>query len=96
VHPGVCEAQTGDAGAGIGDDRGGQVGEGSGAVDRVVAEALDAEQASVGGEADLPQRGQIGQPFADPEVAGVVDGGFGAQCAAFRRVAPDDCSSGAP
>jgi hypothetical protein len=45
---------------------------------------------------DLPQRGQIGQPFADPEVAGVVDGGFGAQCAAFRRVAPDDCSSGAP
>jgi hypothetical protein len=29
VHPGVCEAQTGDAGAGIGDDRGGQFGEGS-------------------------------------------------------------------
>jgi hypothetical protein len=39
---------------------------------------LDAQQAPVGGGADLPQRGQIGQPFADPEVAGVVDGGFGA------------------
>jgi len=28
--------------------------------------------------ADLPQGGQIKQPFPDPEVPGVVDGGFGA------------------
>ncbi len=52
--------------------------QGVGAGDRVVAELLDAQQASVGGVADLPQRGQIGQSFPDPEIAGVVDGGFGA------------------
>jgi hypothetical protein len=78
VHPGVSETQPGDAGTDIGDDRRGQLGERLGAVDRVVAEALDAEQAPVGGEADLPQRGQIGQPFRQPEVAGVVDRGLGA------------------
>jgi len=39
---------------------------------------LDAQQAPVGVGADLPQRGQIGQPFADPEVGGVVDRGLGA------------------
>jgi len=38
---------------------------------------LDVEQTSVGGEADLPQRGQVGQPSADGEVVGVVDGGLG-------------------
>src|SRR6478609_2286938 len=42
-----------------------------------MAESLDVQQTSVGVEADLPQRGQIGQPFPDPEIAGVVDGGFG-------------------
>jgi len=42
-----------------------------------MAESLDVEQTSVGGKADLPQRGQVGQPFPDPEVAGVVDGGLG-------------------
>jgi hypothetical protein len=46
---------------------------------RIVAESLDAQEASVGGEADLPQGGQVGQPFPDPEVAGVVDRGLGAQ-----------------
>ena len=30
-----------------------------GSGDRVVVESLDAEQATVGGKADLPQRGQI-------------------------------------
>src|SRR5215203_5978342 len=70
VHAGVAEAQPGDAGAGLGDDRRGQIGERSGAADRVVAEALDAEQAPVGGEADLPQRGQVAQPFRQPEIAG--------------------------
>jgi hypothetical protein len=57
---------------------------------------LDAQQASVGGEADLPQGGQVGQSFPDFEVAGVVDGGLGVQrfsvfvvlldCAARRSV----------
>jgi len=51
--------------------------QGVGAGDRVVAESLDVQQTSVGAEADLPQRGQIGQPFPDLEVAGVVDGGLG-------------------
>jgi len=96
MHPGIAETQPGDAGAGIGDDRRGQVGEGVSTADRVVAEALDAEQAPVGGEAELPQCGQVGQPFGEPEIAGVVDRGLGAQGPAFRRVAPDDRSSGAP
>jgi hypothetical protein len=47
-------------------------------VDGIVAEVLDAEQAPVGGEADLPQGRQVGQPFREPEVAGVVDRGLGA------------------
>ena len=72
------EPQPGDAGAGGGGERRGDGGEGVGAGDRVVAESLDAQQASVGGVADLPQCGQIGQPFPDPEIAGVVDGGLGA------------------
>jgi hypothetical protein len=55
VHTNVAEAQSGDAGAGVGDDRGGELGEGLGAADRVVADGLDAEQAPVGGKADLPQ-----------------------------------------
>jgi len=96
VHAGVAEAQPGDAGAGVGEDRCGEIGERVGTVDGVVAEALDAEQAPVGGEADLPQGGQVRQPFGQPEVAGVVDRGLGAQRPAFRRVAPDDRSSGAP
>ena len=44
-----------------------------------MAEGLDAQQAPVGGEAELPQGGQVGQPFGQPEVAGVVDRGLGAQ-----------------
>ena len=47
------------------------------------------KQTPVGGGADLPQRGQIGQPFPDPEIAGVVDGGFGAQCSPFLVVLLD-------
>jgi hypothetical protein len=50
--------------------------------DRVVAESLDAEQAPVGGKADLPQRGQVSQPFTNSEIAGVVDGGLGPSCPA--------------
>jgi hypothetical protein len=43
VHPGVAEAQARDAGAGVGDQRCGEVGERLGAADRVVADALDAQ-----------------------------------------------------
>jgi hypothetical protein len=73
----VGQAQPGHAGPGFGDDRVGDLGQGGGSGDGVVAEFLGAEQAPVGGEADLPQRGQVGQPLADPEVAGLIDGGFG-------------------
>ena len=90
------EPQPGDADAAGGGQGAGDRGQGVGSGDRVVAESLDAQQASVGGEADLPQRGQMGQPFTDLEVAGVVDRGLGPECFPFRRVAPDDCSSGAP
>jgi len=38
---------------------------------------LNAKQATVGREADLPQGGQINQTFPDAEVMRVVDGGFG-------------------
>jgi hypothetical protein len=37
---------------------------------------LDVEQTSVGREADRPQRGQVVQPFAEGEVARVVDRRF--------------------
>jgi len=80
VDSGVAEAQAGDAGSGGGDGGGGEIGEGFRAADRVVADGLDAEQAPVGGKAELPQGGQAGQPFGDVEVAGVVDRGFGSQC----------------
>jgi hypothetical protein len=81
---------------GRGDDRIGDRGECFGAIGGIVAESLDAQQASVGREADLPQGGQVGQPFADDEVVRVVDGGLGPErfpflvvlldCAARRSV----------
>ena len=74
----VGEPQPGDAGAGGGGAGAGDRGQGVGSGDRVVTELLDAQQAPVGGVADLPQRGQIGQSFPDPEIAGVIDGGLGA------------------
>jgi len=64
-------------------DRVGDLVQGDGAGDRVVVESLDAQQASIGGEADLPQLGQVSQPLADPEVPGVVDGGLGTQRSPF-------------
>ena len=57
----LAEAQPGDPGAGGGGDRVGDGVQGGGSGDRVVVESLDAQQASVGGEADLPQGGQINQ-----------------------------------
>ena len=44
----------------------------------IVAESLDVQETSVGLEADLPQSGEIMQPFVDLEVTRVVDGGLGA------------------
>ena len=73
VGAAITQAQAGDAVSSGGDNRLVHGGECVGGADRVVAESLDAQQASIGGEADLPQRGQVGQPFPDPEVAGVVD-----------------------
>ena len=54
VHTGVAEAQSGDAGSVVVDDGRGQAGECLRAADGVMADALDAEEAPVGGEADLP------------------------------------------
>ena len=68
LGPGVGEPQPGGAGAVFaGDGVAGGV-QGVGAGDGVVAESLDAKQAPVGGVADLPQGGQVSQPFADAEV----------------------------
>jgi len=55
----VGEAQAGDAGSGGGDDGAGDGGDRGGAGGGVVADFLDAQQAPVGGEADLPQCGQV-------------------------------------
>jgi hypothetical protein len=63
VHACVAEPQARDAGALGGNDRRGQVGERLGTADGVVADVLGAEQAPVGRKADLPQRGQVAQPF---------------------------------
>jgi hypothetical protein len=63
MDAGVGEAQPGDACAVIGDDRIVDGAEDFRAAGGVVAGSLDAEQAPVGGEADLPRCGQIGQPF---------------------------------
>ena len=55
----------------------------------VVAQMFDAQQASVGGKADLPQGGQIAQSPTDLEVVGVVDRGFGAERLTFFVVLLD-------
>ena len=54
-----------------------------------MADLFDLEQSAVGLEADLPQSRQVAQVLADIEVACVVDGGFGAQGAAFFVVLLD-------
>ena len=79
VAAGLGQGQARDAVSAAGEHGAGDGGDGFGSGDRVVAESFEAQQAPAGGEADLPQGGQVGQPFADPEVAGVVDGGLGPQ-----------------
>src|SRR5665811_1631543 len=85
----LAKAKPWDAGAFLGS---GRVGEGMQVAvsgDRVVVQSLDALQAPVGFEADLPQGGQIHKTFPDIEVAGVVDGGFGPQRSSFLVVLLD-------
>ena len=77
VGAAIPQTQPGDAYSRVGDDGVVDGVEGFGGADRVVAELLDAQQAPVGGEADLPQCGQMCQPFPDSEIAGVVDRGLG-------------------
>jgi hypothetical protein len=55
----------------------------------VVAKIFDAQEASVGGKADLPQGGQIAERTTNLEVIGVVDGGFGAKGLPFFVVLLD-------
>src|SRR5712692_163055 len=55
----------------------------------VLAGSFYVQETSVGGEAYLPQGGQVVQPFADGGVPGVVDGGLGAECAALVVVLLD-------
>ena len=71
LDAGVGVAQAGDPGAGVGDDRLGEGGQGGEAGGGIVAEAFDVEQTPVGGVADLRQGGQVSQRFADPEVTRV-------------------------
>jgi hypothetical protein len=46
---------------------------------RVVPQIFSAQEAPVGGKADLPQRGQIVKSPTDLAVIGVVDRGFSAK-----------------
>ena len=55
----------------------------------VLADGLDLEQPTVGGKADGPQGGQVGEVPSEPEVAGVIDRGLGAQGPAFLEVLLD-------
>ena len=48
----------------------------------VLADPLDVQETSIGLEADLPQGREVRQPFADAEVARVVDRGLGPKGAA--------------
>ena len=86
---GLGQGQARDAVSAAGEHGAGDGGDGFGSGDRVVAESFEARQVLAGGEADLPQGGQVGQPFADPEVAGVVDGGLGPQRSSFLVVLLD-------
>ena len=72
LHPPVPEAQ-GRGALSVDGQQAVQLVERVGSDHRVVAEALDAEQASVGREADLLQILKVAQPAADIEVVRVVD-----------------------
>ena len=55
----------------------------------VMAESLDVQGTPVGLKADLPQGGQVLQPFAHVEVARIMDRRFGVQSTAFLVVLLD-------
>ena len=78
----VAEAQRGGA-LGVDDDRVGQAVQVIVTNQTVVAEIFDAQEASVGGKANLPQGGQIAERTTGLEVIGIVDGRFGAKGLAF-------------
>ena len=88
VHATIPEAQT--RGALIVDDDRGRDGVQAVFTDQaVVAQRFDAQEAPVGGKADLPQRGQIAERTTDTEIVGVIDGGFGAKGLTFFVVLLD-------
>lgn len=70
----------------VDDGGGGDVVEDGVADGRVVADSLDVEETSVGAVADLPECGQVVEPFPDAEVAGVVDGRLGPKSDSFLVV----------
>ena len=57
--------------------------EGLGTEVAIVGDLFHLEDTPIGGEANLPEFGQVVQPAADPKVIGVVDGRLGAQSPAF-------------
>jgi hypothetical protein len=75
----IGEAQGGSALI-VDGDRSLHLLEGCLADEAVVSDALNVEQTSVGCEADGAQFGEIFDASADPEVAGIVDRGFGSKC----------------
>ena len=85
----VSKPHPGDTGAGGADDRAGECFQGSCSGGGVVADAFGVQQAPVGGVADLGQCGEVSQLFADAEVAGLVEGGFGAERSPFLQVLLD-------
>jgi len=86
VSAGIAQPQARDPGAGAGGEGLADLAQRGLADGGIVAESFDGEQPPVGLEADGPQGGQVSQPFADAEVAGVVDGGLGPEGSSFLVV----------
>ena len=87
-HPGVAEAKGGSplAENDVGPT---QRLEGRAPEDAILAQLLDVQETSIGPETNLPKGRQISKPFADPEVARLVDGGLRSQPTAFLVVLLD-------
>src|SRR6478609_4548895 len=91
THP-----QPGYPDPGVGDNRVGDGVQVTGTGDRVVVESLDAEQATVGAQADLPQGGQIPQTLPDREIHAVVDRCLGPQGTSLAGYAGRIAAHGPP